>query len=1367
MERDEQRGWIDNRQVLGRYLPQAIGEWLVGIAPTPDQHAINDHITQLHALLGVVETYIPEYITSPYATIQPGQISQVQGTLLLADLTGFTSFSARLSTLGSEGAELIANTISRLFETLFEVLADWGGQVLKLSGDALTALFSNTAHAERAAAAALALQTRLEQFQSLVTPAGIFALHLRTGIASGAMLLTTVGTRERQEVLVAGAIARDVAAYQAAALPGTIVIGANVACLLGERCQTRPLADGLYELLELERPDRGVIILPRSWTRRADPAWELRSLVKRLEMLRPYLVEQHLERLALRMPLFSAEGDLRPVTVAFVHLADAGPLLEAQLGEQPALVDRLQARTKKIWEVIRRHGGIINKLDLHPNGHTLIVLFGAPSAVGDEAERAVHCALALLRECGEAEAQQSAGEQALQVRRIGIATGQVFAGAVGAASRREYTVMGSIVNLAARLMNLAGECQALVDERTAQMVGQRFKLAVRPATPIKGFDEPIVFYEAKTSQRIRLGVLIHNRGPLVGRDSELALARTKVTELLSGKAGIIALVGEAGIGKTRLLAEIVRSLPVAPGPLIIVLRAQPQSRNQPYALIAELVRQLYDLPRASGQAVAAITEYLRVAAPRHERFAPLLLAMLGLPFEENAVTQALLPHERRDWLHRLVTSLIVTQVRANSLALVLEDLHWADSASLALINDITSACMNLPLLILGTYRLEGAPSWPADAPLHEIALGPMTYDQSALLLESWTREMPLDERLAAEALRRTQGNPFFLEETLRTLQERGHNHDAPPLPVTIQSALLTRLDRLSADERYVLQVGGVIGPLFKPKLIAGITGNAIEPIPALDRLTDRGLLRHDTGSAEQYAFAHSLTHETVYESLLFTQRRELHRRVADYIRDNEPEQADEQPALLAYHYRRAEVWEQAIEWAWQAGLRAQALYAGSVALSHYGDALDAANRLGRTVSAYWRPLILHRCGDLLALAGRHDDAITAYRDALTAATDDQARATILAGWADVYEQQAAYDQALQLLDQAAGILAECPEDPLALQIAVRRGWVLVSQGAAGAARTAVEPCFVPLEAQQLWPDLLLANKVFFKIALDQSRWSEARTYLRQALRCAERANDIRGRARLHNSMGVVLVQEGKLHQANDACKQAAAVFDEIGDRYNLASVEANIGIIYSKLGDYTKGLEHYEKSLQIALEIGSPTIESAVRSNLGDIYRRLDQINDALEQITRSIELYRQINDDLGLTEAYRRLAEVELACDQLARAEAACRQARDIAHTAGNRQAEALALRVQAQITAARGGYQAALEDASQSVRMLAELNSTHELGQSMAVQATILMQEGRFSAAQLVAEEAIRLLRRAGATADLVQAEALHTRVRLRYAR
>ncbi|HEX5691434.1 MAG TPA: tetratricopeptide repeat protein, partial [Roseiflexaceae bacterium] len=246
-------------------------------------------------------------------------------------------------------------------------------------------------------------------------------------------------------------------------------------------------------------------------------------------------------------------------------------------------------------------------------------------------------------------------------------------------------------------------------------------------------------------------------------------------------------------------------------------------------------------------------------------------------------------------------------------------------------------------------------------------------------------------------------------------------------------------------------------------------------------------------------------------------------------------------------------------------------------------------------------------------------------------------------------------------------------------------------------------------------------------------------------------------ARIHNNMSVVLVQEGQLSQAAQASERAIRVVEDIGDRYLLALFEGNAGVIYYKLGDFTAALDAYNTSLEIAIAIDNQSIESSTRSNLGEIERRLGRLPDSIEQLTQSIALCRQMDDDLGLSEAFRQLAETYIALGRLGEAADTCEQARVHALAAGDPQAEAIAYRVRAMLAAAFGDETTALATSADSIRLLSDLGSAHELGQSMVVHGTILLKLQRHNESRNFIEEAIELLQKAGAAADQAQAEQL----------
>jgi predicted ATPase len=297
-------------------------------------------------------------------------------------------------------------------------------------------------------------------------------------------------------------------------------------------------------------------------------------------------------------------------------------------------------------------------------------------------------------------------------------------------------------------MDIAADGQALLDITTAQVAGRLTRLQKQPPVLVKGYDQPVPCYQVAIEQRSRPRLLKRPSSPLIGRAAELEQARVSVARALAGRGSIVALIGEAGIGKSRLLAEIASlELGTLPADAIVIVHAQPHNRVQPYSIAADLFRQLYGLseqPEAAAQALAGHADRL---APEYQRSTPLLPTIFGLPPEESPLTQALAPDERRARVQRLAAALLAARANSARQAVVLEDLHWADSASLDILGAGAVAAQNLPLLLLCTWRPEPAQPWLGAASCTLIELQPLTAEQSRLLIDSWSGSLAISAPL--------------------------------------------------------------------------------------------------------------------------------------------------------------------------------------------------------------------------------------------------------------------------------------------------------------------------------------------------------------------------------------------------------------------------------------------------------------------------------------------------------------------------------------------------------------------------------------------------------------------------------------------
>jgi class 3 adenylate cyclase/tetratricopeptide (TPR) repeat protein len=949
-----------------------------------------------------------------------------EGTVLFADLSGFTAMSGQLSSLGKQGAEEISEIINSLFAALVDEVHRYAGVLLKFGGDALTAFFDASLlgrdHGALAARAALAMQGRMRaSFTAITTRAGTFQLRLRVGVHSGRVFAAEVGDRSHIELVVTGRNINRVANAQEIAEPGDVVVSREALALL-PGSQVRALEQD-YALLErLPAVVPSARLHSQNWQPGQGDRAELAALAERIAALRPYLPHR-MPRRFLEPAAQSVElGEFRPVTVLFANFfpfSRALPLLDDD-GLRAAQV--LNAYYQRAQAVVHRYGGIVNKVDMYTHGDKLMALFGAPVAHEDDALRAVRSAIELRsvlaeanREIGEllreaAGALVSIGDAFLQ-QRIGINTGAVFAGRVGSAQRHEYTVMGQPVNLAARLRGVAAPGSIVLSASTRRAVTGRIALRELEPVRLKGVEGPVPIVEALRPQESVAGDAGLVRAELVGRGAELERLLGEARTALGGQGRVLALVGEAGVGKSRLIGELLDRLfqlsgPGAgnlPGFMVYVAECQGYEQNTAFAVARQLLAQLLVLVEGLPSQEARIAARVEELAPGLARFTPLLGDLLGLPLEETPLTAALTPEQRHERALDLVEGLVLGAARAQPLALIVDDMHWSDASSLELIGRIAHAATRAALLLVFGYRNDPPLDEPWRALPHSVhvQLAELTPEGSATLARAMLRGEPPPE--LEQRLERAQGNPFFIEAVVRSLIESGtlvqaggawqltRKLDESAIPDSIEGVITARLDRLEEALRETLQVAAVIGRRFAYSVLDGIVQQPDTLPTRLERLEASDLVVPDAEQREAlqrsaYQFAHALTRDVAYEGILYARRRDLHRRVAQRIEQLYDGRPDDQLSLLAGHYLLAEAWPQAFDYHLRAGRRAQERFANREAIALLERALQIAERpdgLSDLEPQADTIVELHeRLGAVHALIGEYDLALTRYEQAL-------------------------------------------------------------------------------------------------------------------------------------------------------------------------------------------------------------------------------------------------------------------------------------------------------------------------------------------------------------------------------------------------
>jgi class 3 adenylate cyclase/predicted ATPase len=1365
----------------------------------------------LRSRIRACAAYVPaQLVRTQQAVPLPGRVGGAfwDGSLLFADMSGFTALSESLSKLGRQGAEEISALINRLFSALVAELQHYHGTLLKFGGDAITAFFDaeelGERHAAAAVSAALAMQQRMQEFADLQLRVGSFTLRLRVGVHSGRVFAAEVGDTSHVELVVTGPEVNRVAQAQEIAHPGEVVVSEHTAALLADaRCEPRDAG-----FLRIDHAAPFAPALPSPQLSGLDTGNDLATLERMaglLAALQPYLV-RNLPRRYLEL---SAEtvGEFRPVSVLFANFYEFSSLL-AHCGED---ADRaaaaLNAYMRRAQAVVHHYGGIVNKVDMYTHGDKLMALFGAPVAHEDDPTRAVRCALELAGALAEANAEiaELLPNAPLLQQRVGINTGVVFAGRVGGATRYEYTVMGSNVNLAARLMSAAPDGAVYLSPSSRAAVAGQFRLENGPALQLKGLPEPIVpaiatHYtggSARTEEKSTRATELKPTA-LIGRDGEVAQIRMAAVAALNGSGGVIALVGDAGSGKSRLFEELFRDLVVAsverhghaeiPHFNIVIGACESYEQRTPYAALRAPIRDLLTLGGDRQIAPAEmIMRRVEQLAPELARFAPLLADAIGVGPSETPLTSALTDQQRHDRLQELLTELFIGLSALEPLVLALDDLHWIDSASLELLGRLAGAISGKPLLVTLSYRPDPPISEPwIDLPHSlRVSLSELTTEDGTALLAALLGGDPPAEVLPF--FNRTQGNPFFIEELARALINKGvlvrdaagvwsctQLPDEVELPRSIEGLLLARLDRLDEARQELLQVASVIGRRFPRPVVEGVYGG----IERLDQHL-QWLIASELIQAEQmervlsYLFRHALLRDVTYEGILYARRHALHARVARRIEMISQDQLDENLALLAWHYLQAEEWLPALDYHVRAGEQAQRRFANTDALALYRTALEILPRIpGETPTHQHLALeadLRERCGDLSLILGEYDAAEEHYRRSLDRYEQDMyaasAQLRLCRAIAVVYERRSAYDDAFVWIERGMARATRTTRAELArcyllgAGIYQRQGQYERSLEWANLGLRIAEELGSPREQAEA---LILLGGTYRNLG-DNLRAFDLN---RRCVELLQQTNDLGRLADAHNNLAVISQMLGRYNEALEQFAAGARIKEEIGDIYGQALIANNLGELLRQQGDLESAIVQYARSLEIFTRLKSNYASGVLNMNLGATYLIRGDLAAADIHLNRSDELFHQVGAEDFLPELVRYQAESLLHRGDLAGARETCERSLAHASRLNARSEEGVSRRLLGEIYLAAGDLEPAWSQLEQSLELLLEADSPYEIARTRLVLADLAPLLGRAADGQAALDAATATMRELGARHELTRAATIAQRHNYRFA-
>jgi class 3 adenylate cyclase/tetratricopeptide (TPR) repeat protein len=1018
------------------------------------------------------------------------------------------------------------------------------------------------------------------------------------------------------------------------------------------------------------------------------------------------------------------EGERKQVTVLFVDVSGFTSLSERL---DPEDVHGLMTRAFELMLAsVHRYEGTVNQF----LGDGIMALFGAPIAHEDHARRAVHAALDIRAALGRYHDELARARRIGFLVRQGLNTGLVVVGSIGTDLRMDYTALGDTTNVAARLQQAAERGRILISEATHRLVEGYFHLRPLGHLALKGKVEPVRAWEAISARAVRTRLEVEaERGltPYVGRERELRLLQDCFERARAGHGQVVFVVGEPGIGKSRLLHEFRRRM----GDQATWLEGRCISFGLSFALhpVIDMMKRAFRIEEGDSEtAIATKVEHsVLLLGEDLRRLVPYLRYLLSVdPGDPTVLTMD--PRQRRAEMFDALRQLLVRASHVRPQVMVIEDVHWIDKASEESLIYTADSIPGARILQILTYRPGYAQPFGEHSYHTRLVLRTLSTEDSIQMAQTVLTAESLPDELKSMIVTKAEGNPFFVEEVVKSLRELGairqegersvlaRRLEEIVVPDTIQGVIMARIDRLAEAPKKTLQLASVIGREFTRRLlerIADIQGQIeglLHELKAIELIYEKALFPELA-----YMFKHALTHDVAYHSLLLKRRKELHHLIGVAIEELYAERLSEHYEVLAHHFSRAEDWVKALEYLVKSAEKAASAFANREAIALYDQAQEVSRHLGDLVNA--RTLMtIHqaradlsfilsdfegarveglRCvalarqtgdrfGEAVALAGiglasrwahRFDEGIVYARQAIEIATDIDAKAVLASGHfttGAIQTSRGGLDEARTELEYAlrmSHMAGDASYHSLSLvYLGLLQNWT----GQFPEAARLLSDALGIARTHGLTVPLMLSLFVYGVSSIGKGDYDAALAALEEGLAFSEKVGDEVYRHRLLNTLGWLCSELGELDRATELNRRGVEGGRKRGDSETFANAAINLGETFLAKGDLTLAQECLEEIDSLVKDAATSEwmkwrYRMHLFASLGDLWLARGDSAKAQELARGCLEQATHFGSRKYMVRGWRLDGESALIRRQWDYAEQALRRALEIAQAIGN----------------------------------------------------------------------------------------------------
>lgn len=833
---------------------------------------------------------------------------EINGTVLFADISGFTKLSEKLLEEGNEGTEELTIILNRYFTEMIFIIESYNGHVIKFGGDSITIIFAGERESVLyAVKCSLEMQEAMRSFRQIDFNIGTFGIRMKIGINFGRIILNIIGNEIRKEYIVDGEALQDACRIENLANPGEIVIGDKGYLLVKD-------AVSVYEEIDNNHVISSLI---KEVSKNSDIKIKKNDYQGLKEKLIPFLPKK-----------INKYGEHKKVTTIFVNY-------KSDIDTHSFFCS--------LMDIAEQYDGYINKVDINDKGKTVIILFGIDKSHDNNFERAVKCVMEIRKLYPGIKA--------------GVNSGYVYCGLIGSDARKEFSIIGMSINFAARIMQTAQYGEILVSERSKESIENTFAIEEKGIFTLKGIKGQVKLYSVlkeKPKKDVFSKIVLFKDKKLYGREKEISLLENLIIKVENNNGQVVGIRGDAGVGKSHLLATLLniwqnKGYSGCAGECLYY------GKSIAFVPIVDILERLFEIGDDNDEIKKQkINDFCFEVMADKVNFFPLFYQYMGIKDDGNEFIKQMAAKDKIDNLQFMILDLISYKSRKKPFLIIIEDLHWIDSDSLNILQFLIRNIENEAVLILLLYRNEiDIKEFLQYRHFTEIILENLQTTNARGIIENilLSRNIKIDmvEKESIDTiLNHSEGNPLFIEEIISYLIDTGNlrreNHNLYKIsgnieiPGTIANTILVRIENLSEMEKEILKIASVIGRQYDLDILKHIYMDKMDEIKILQLLRtieQNNLIRLIDEKLSVYIFKHDSIQKSIYEMMSFTQRREIHKQIALFIEENYKDNIDNYFSTLAFHYELSQNIEKQIYYYEKSGDKARVQGQNNIALQNY------------------------------------------------------------------------------------------------------------------------------------------------------------------------------------------------------------------------------------------------------------------------------------------------------------------------------------------------------------------------------------------------------------------------------------------------